>query len=330
MALPPLSVGVPAPGSAAPDTPRNVTTSVSTPDRIFRGISATAALVSLVIIGTTAWFLAWSARPAFAKTGFKNFFTTSNWSPSLDKYGVFGLIVGTVLVASVALMIAVPLAIGLALFVNEYSPARLRRPLTSAVDLLAALPSLVFGMWGYFALQTPLEGIAQWFGAHLSAIPIFRIPPGSEVSRSIFIAGTVVGIMVIPVITSVSRDVMSQCPREQCEGALALGGTRSGMIRSVVLPFSRSGVVGAILLGFGRALGETIAIAIIIALQVKANTRVLTSGGGSVAGWIASKFGEAGSIEISALVAAGLALFVLTLFVNLAARSIVRRARSET
>lgn len=329
MALPPLTFGVPQPESS-PDVPRTIVRSVPLADRIFRGVSATAALTSLVIIGTTAWFLAWSSRPAFKAAGIREFFTTSNWSPSLDKYGVFGLLVGTVLIAAVGLMVAIPLSIGLALFVNEYSPSWLRRPLTSAVDLLAALPSIVFGMWGYFALQGPLEGAARWFGDHLSAIPIFRIPQGSEVSRSIFIAGFVVGVMVIPIITSVSRDVMAQCPREQCEGALALGGSRSGMIRAVVMPFSRSGVVGAILLGFGRALGETIAVAIIIALQVKANTRVLTKGGGSVAGWIASKFGEASNVEISALVAAGLALFTLTLLVNLSARSIVRRARSET
>jgi phosphate transport system permease protein len=235
-----------------------------------------------------------------------------------------------VLIAGIALIVAVPMGFGLALFVNEYAPSRFRRILVSAIDLLAALPSLIFGIWGLFALQGPLTGVAQWFGDHLSIIPIFQLKDGANLSRSGFIGGVVVGIMILPIVTSVTREVMSQCPRDQCEAALGLGGTRWGMIRTVIMPFSRSGMVGAVLLGFGRALGETIAVTIIVSLQFTANDKVLTVGGGSIAQLIATKFGEASPLEVSALVGAGAALFIVTLVVNLAARRIVNRARSAT
>jgi phosphate transport system permease protein len=202
--------------------------------------------------------------------------------------------------------------------------------LVSAVDLLAALPSVIYGMFGLFVLLGPLQGYSQWLANHLSAIPLLRADRGVTLTRSIFDCGVIVGIMIIPIITSVTRDVMAQCPREQCEGALALGGSRWGMVRAVILPFSRSGTVGAALLGFGRALGETIAIAIIISYAPAPNTRILTQGGGSIAALISIKFGEAHAIETKGLIAAGLVLFIVTLFVNLVARRIVARARSAT
>ena len=329
MAPPPSAVLL-SEGESTFDVPRPISRTIPRADRIFRTISAGAALVALVIICATAAFLAWSSRGGIKAAGFVKFFTTSSWNAGAGKFGVAGLLMGTVLIALIGLLVAVPLSIGLALFANEYAPSRIRRPLTGAIDLLAALPSLIFGLWGLFALQGPLKGIAQWFADHLSAIPIFRVEGGADLSRSAFIGGVVVGLMILPIATSVTRDVMAQCPREQCEAALGLGGTRAGMIRNVLMPFSRSGTVGAILLGFGRALGETVAILVIVSLQVKPTTRVLEVGGGSIAAWIASKFGEAGEIEISALIAAGLALFVLTLVVNLGARRVVNSARSAT
>lgn len=325
-----LGVTPTAGAGARPDEPRAIRSTPSRADRLFRGTTALAAGTSLVIIVTTASFLAWKAHPALSKVGYWEFLTTSVWNPTAGRVGVGGLLLGTALIALIALLVAVPLGVGLALFVCEYSPGRLRRPLTSAVDLLAALPSIVFGMWGLFALQGPLAGIAQWLADHLGSIPLFRAEHGDQLTRSAFIGGVVVGIMILPIVTSVSRDVMTQCPREQCEGALALGGSRWGMIRAVLFPFSRSGIVGAVLLGFGRALGETIAVAIIVAYQPEVNWRVLTQGGGSIAQLIALRFGEAQKFEISALIAAGLALFIVTLFVNLGARTIVRRARSAT
>jgi phosphate transport system permease protein len=323
--MPPPTVVTDAP-SAEADVPRDIPRVVSRGDRVFQGISATAAMTALFIVAATAVFLIWRSVPAVRASGVIHFFTDSVWSPSERRFGVGGLLVGTVLIGVIAMLFAVPLGIGLSLFINEYSPRRIKRLLISAVDLLAALPSLIFGMWGLFALQGPLVGVSKWFGDHLSAIPIFHVQRGDDLSRSGFIGGVVVALMILPIVTSVSREVMAQAPRDQCEAALGLGGTRWGMIRTVILPFSRSGVVGGVLLGFGRALGETIAVTIIVALQVPAHTHVLTNGGGSIAEMIATKFGEASKIEISALIGAGAALFIVTVAVNLVARRIVNKA----
>jgi phosphate transport system permease protein len=308
--------------------PRDIARTVTRGDRIFRTLCASAAAVSLLIIGGTAIFLAIKAAPALREAGLKDFFTTSVWNPTVSEYGVLGLLVGTVIIASVALAVAVPLALGLALFINEYAPSGVRRTLTSAVDLLAAMPSIIFGMWGLYALQDHLVGIATWLNVHLDSLPFFRLSePDASLLKSSFITGSVVALMIVPIITSVSRDVMAQCPRSQCEAALALGGSRWGMIREVLLPFGKGGIVGAVLLGFGRALGETIAITLLIAFIVEPNSRILETGGGSIASLIAIKFPEAQNAEISALIAAGLALFAMTLVVNLGARAIVRRTQ---
>ena len=307
--------------------PQRPVTSVTRGDRIFRALATACASVSLLIVGATLVFLVKEAWPALRSTGFIHFFTTSEWNPTQGHFGVAGLLIGTILIAVIAMIVAVPLAIAMALFINEYSPPRIRRVLTSVVDLLAALPSLLFGLWGFFSLQGRLIPVARWLADHLSAFPLLRLSRvDARLVQSGFVAGIVVAVMTLPVITSVSRDVMAQVPREQCEGALALGGSRWGMIRDVVLPFGRSGIVGATLLGFGRALGETIAVALIISLVFKPNWHVLESGAGSIAALIATRFGEAGPLDRSGLVAAGLALFVLTLIVNLFARRIVARA----
>lgn len=308
--------------------PRVLTRTVTRGDKVFRSLCACAAMVSLVIIGGTAVFLGVKSVPALREAGFVDFFTKSVWNPTVGDYGVAGLLGGTIIIATVALAVAVPLALGLALFINEYAPARVRRVLTSAVDLLAALPSLIFGMWGLFALQGTLVGIAQWLNDHLDALPFFRLSDqNASLMQSSFVTGSVVALMIVPIITSVARDVMAQCPRSQCEAALALGGSRWGMIKEVLLPFGRAGITGAVLLGFGRALGETIAITILISFVVEMNPFVLEQGGGSIASLIAIKFPEAQEIEISALIAAGLALFAMTLVVNLGARAIVRRSQ---
>lgn len=313
------------------DRPRTLPVAYTTGDRIFRAVSGGAALLCLCIMAATGIFLTIKAIPAVQVSGLVDFITDSAWQPDQEDFGVWGLLVNTVLIATVSLVVAVPMALGLALFINEYAPGRLRRTLTSAVDLLAAIPSLIFGMWGFFALQAPLVGVATWLSVHLNAIPLFRLTePGVSLNQSTFVAGFVVAFMIVPIITSVSRDVMAQCPRVQCEGALALGGSRWGMIRDVLLPFGRSGIVGSILLGFGRALGETIAVVLVISLVIEANMNILEQGSGSVSALIATKFNEAQGLEINGLIAAGLALFVLTLVVNLIARAIVRRSRVAT
>jgi phosphate transport system permease protein len=320
-------VGIPAEEAAlAGLTPREIVVRVSRADRIFRGIAGGVGMFSLFIVGATAIFLFIKARPALQSSGWVGFLTHSVWNTNTGDFGVFGLLLGTVLIAAIALVVALPVALATAIFINEYAPMRLRRVLISAIDLLAALPSLIFGLWGLFALEGHLLGPAKWMGAHLSAIPIFRFSSAQPaLARSAFVAGVVVGLMIIPVITSVSRDVMAQVPRDICEGALALGGTRWGMVRQVILPFGRSGIVGAALLGFGRALGETIAIALLLSLSTQPNWNVLETNGGSIAGWIATQFGEANEMGRSGLIAAGLALFIVTLAVNATARVIVKR-----
>ena len=299
-------------------------------ERVFTFLSSASAFVTLIIVGATLIFLAHDGWPALKSTGLGRFLSASTWVPEAGIYGIGGLLTGTVLIAIIALGLAVPLSVGLALFINEYSPKRVRFILVGAIDLLAALPSLIYGIWGLFALSGQASKVARWLSDHAGAIPIFRLTrPDAQLVASGFIAGVVVAMMITPIITSVSRDVMSQVPRELCEGALALGSTKWGMIKTVILPFGRGGVVGASLLGFGRALGETVAVAIIVSFSYKANTHVLERGAGSVASLIFTKFGEAKAGEKSGLMAAGFALFVLTFVVSFIARRIVQRSEQK-
>jgi phosphate transport system permease protein len=300
-------------------------------DRAFRIVSTAAGMISLAIVVLTLVFLVDKSRPAFHKSGVIGFFTHSTWSPEAGKFGALGLAENTLIISLVALSIGVPVALGMAIFINEYAPSRIRRIITSAIDLLAAMPSLLFGIWGQHALEGPITRLAAWFGHHLSVFPFFRLSASQGESASFtgstLQAGIVVGIMIIPIVTSVSRDVMSQVPREQCEGALALGGTRWGMVRDVILPFGRNGIVGGILLGLGRALGETIAIVFIVDQVVAVNTHILARGSGSIASWIATNFDGSSPLDRSGLIAAGLTLFLMTFVVNMAARVIVARSQ---
>jgi phosphate transport system permease protein len=300
-------------------------------DRVFRVVSTAAGLTSLLIVVLTLVFLVDKSRPAFRHSGVVGFFTSSNWSAETGKFGVLGLAEDTILIALVARCVGVPVALGMAVFINEYAPARIRRIITSAIDLLAAMPSLLFGIWGKAALEGPIVKVSSWFNAHLSVFPFFRLSKseslGSSFTGSTIQAGIVVGIMIIPIVTSVSRDVMAQVPREQCEGALALGGTRWGMVRDVILPFGRNGIVGGIILGLGRALGETIAIVFIVDQVVAVNTNILSRGSGSIASWIATNFDGSSPLDRAGLVAAGLTLFLITFVVNMAARIIVVRSQ---
>jgi phosphate transport system permease protein len=305
--------------------PRQLDPGLSTGDRVFKALAAAGASSVLVILGLVAIFLFVDAAPALRQAGFK-FLTTFEWSPdgTPAKFGIAAVMYGTTMIAVIALIVALPIAIGSALFVNEYAPKRIGKPLVTLLDLLAAIPSLIYGMWGLYYLQPHLEGTSRWLTDHLGFIPFFHTSR-PVFGSSMFIAGIVVGLMVLPIVASVTREVLSQAPRGVCEAALALGGSRWGMIRSVILPFGRSGIVGAAMLGLGRALGETIAIALILSFNFRLHTEVLSPGGGSVAGLIANNFGEAGEVQRHALTAAGLALFVITLLVNTGARLIVNK-----
>lgn len=307
--------------------PREVRPGRSNGDRVFWAVARGAALSVLLLLGLVLVFLCTEAWPALRQAGW-SFFTTFEWSPEGDpaKFGIGSVLTGTVTIALVALVAALPVAIGSALFINEYAPRRLQKPLTSLLDLLAAVPSLIYGMWGAYWLMPRIDGTTRWVTDHLGFIPFFDTDR-DFFGRSIFMCGLIVGLMILPIIASVAREVLSQTPRVRCEAALALGGTRWGMIRAVILPFGRSGLVGAAMLGLGRAMGETIAVALILSIDFRVTNQILSPGGGSVAGLIANNFGDAGPSGRSALIAAGLALFVVTLLVNLGARVIVNRAR---
>ena len=310
------------------DEPRAVITARARPDRVYRGITAAAGSTTLVIMGLIALFLLLRAAPALRQAGW-SFLTVHEWAPeaSPPRFGVAAVVYGTVVISAIALLFAVPLALGTALFINEVAPRRLRRGLTSLVDLLAAVPSLIYGIWGFGFLQPRLYGVGRWLSDHVGFVPIFETRT-QAFGSSMFVCGLVVALMVLPITTSVVREVFSQAPPGEREGALALGATRWGMIRMVVLPFGRGGIVGGTMLGLGRALGETIAITLIISPSTVISPRILDPGGQSIASLIALRFSEANDFGLRALMAAGLALFVLTLIVNLGATAIVSRSRS--
>jgi phosphate transport system permease protein len=283
-------------------------------------------LVLLVLIGL---FLVIQSSPAFQRAGWR-FLTTQAWQPegTRHEFGIVAILYWTVVIALIALAIAVPVSIATALFINEYAPRQARRALTALVDLLAAIPSLIYGIWGLLFLVQYLVLVSRWLSEQASFIPIFR----TEIplyAGSAFVAGVVVSLMVQPICTSVMREVFSQTPPAEREAALALGGTRWGMIRMVVLPFGAGGIIGGSMLGLGRALGETIAVALVISPVTFISPHILQTGANSVASLIALRFGDASqTYGIPALMAAGLSLFVLTLLVNFAASLVVARSRS--
>jgi phosphate transport system permease protein len=318
--------------------PRFVVTQRTTGDRWFRGTSTSAGIGVFVILGLIGVFLAIQAWPAFHYMGLR-FFTTPSWVPQPHhghpaEIGIAVAGVGTVLIALVALVIAVPVSLSSALFISEYAPRTLfgvvplKSLLTSVVDLMAAVPSIIYGLWGFLALEPHAVGVSKWMSAHLGFIPFFKVPAGTTVfTGSTFIAGVVVAIMILPIVTSISREIFSLSPLAEREAALALGASRARVIRDVVLPFGKGGMVGAIMLGLGRALGEAIAVSLIISLSFVHNLKILSSGANSIPALFPNLFESGGKLGTSGLLAAGLVLFVFTLAVNTVASVIVSRTR---
>jgi phosphate transport system permease protein len=305
-------------------------------DRVFRGVARGGGTLVLVLMALVGTFLVYRAWQALHKAGF-SFLTTQDWNPDAGGFGIAAVVVGTVLIAVVAIAAAVPLALGTALYISEYAPRRLQRSLIALVDLMAAVPSVVYGLWGAFFLQWRIIGLSRWISDWFGWIPIFKV---SGVDRhdplatptvytsSTFIAGLVVALMVAPIACSIMREAFGLAPIGEREAAYALGATRWGMIRSVVLPFGRGAMIGGTMLGLGRALGETIAVVMIISPRFVIQPHILENGTSSVSSLIALRYGEASPFGISALMAAGVALFVLTLIVNFAAASVVAKSRS--
>ncbi|MFE6744427.1 phosphate ABC transporter permease subunit PstC [Kitasatospora purpeofusca] len=320
-----------APRQPDPDVPRTITAPATNGDRVFRGLLRTAGLSVFAIMGLIAFFLILRGAEALKAVGL-DFFTEQKWQTQAHNFGIAAVLPNGILIAVIALVIAVPVALAAAIFISEYAPVRLRAALISLVDLMAAIPSIVYGLWGLFFLQPRIIGLSRWLSNHVGdAVPFLKVRTGdigTSYTSSTFIAGVVVSLMIIPIITSLSREVFSQAPQGEREGAFALGSTRWGMVRTVVLPFGRGGVIGAVMLGFGRAMGETIAVALIISPSFRPMTHILENGGNSISALIALRFGESDSLSLSALMAAGLVLFALTLLVNVGAGFVINRSRS--
>jgi phosphate transport system permease protein len=295
-------------------------------DRRFDAITTTAAVALVVLLFAIAGFLAVKATPALRDSGW-GFFTQREWFPDAPggNFGVAALAFGTVVSSVVALVLAVPVAVGSALFVTEIASKRAGRWLGYVLDLLAAVPSVVFGLWGLIYLVPRLNPVQRKLDALLGWIPVFHSRTGAY-GRSVFAAAVVLAIMVVPIIAALSRELFRQVPVTHREAAVALGATRWEMIRTAVLPASRTGLVGATMLGFGRALGETIAIALVLSASFTVNIHLVEPGGNTIAANIATKFGEAGATGRSALIASGLVLFAITLVVNAVARVVIARA----
>jgi len=311
--------------------PRVTTTEPRSSDKVFRGVVTAGGLSSLVILGLIALFLAYRGFEVIKQEGL-GFLTSAEWSITLDEsanvvdsnFGLSAMLVGTILCALVAVVIAVPISVFSALFLNFYAPQWMKKILVAIVDMMAAFPSILFGIWGFLVLMPSVEYWGKLINKYLGWIPLFEVKP-YFFTRSPFVAGVVLAIMIIPIITSVSREVFAQAPLDRIQAAFALGATRWAMIKAVVIPHGRSGVVGGAMLGLGRAMGETVAVYTVLNIVFQINWHVLLGAGGNVASLIILKFGEASEYEIKALMAAGLVLFFLTLSVNAMANFIVKR-----
>ena len=308
---------------------REITTVPRFSDKVFRFVVTSGGFTALIILSLISFFLLIRGMPVFQDQGIK-FITGFDWNagdPEAGVPAVFGIgamLIGTLIVSIIGLIIALPLAVGTALFLTYYAPYWIKRPLTILVDLMAAIPSVIYGLWGYFILMPHAIYWAKLLHKYLGFIPFFDMP-SPVYERSPFIAGIVVGIMIVPIIAAISREVFSQVPLDRVQAAYALGASKWTMIRSVVLPFGASGIAGGAMLGLGRAMGETIAIYLVLNIYFAPNFDILFSSGGNVASLIVSRFGEAGEFELRALMAAGLILFVVTLLVNFLSDRIVKR-----
>jgi phosphate transport system permease protein len=298
-----------------PPVPLRLRPNLAPADRLYRGVVRAAGIASLVVLVLVGVFLFIRAWPAFHTMGW-SFFTTTGFvtNGAHPRFGVASALYGTVVIALIALVVAVPIAIGAALCINEYIPERLfglplRSLCISLVDLMAAVPSVIWALWGFVVLQPREADLARWLSDHAGFSPIFH--------------------STTQIYTSLSREVLSLTPTGAREAAMSLGARRATVIRRVVLPFGKGGVIGAVMLGLGRALGDTIAVVVIISPVFVLSPHLLQAGGSSIAALVALRFGSGGALGLAALMACGLVLFVVTLVVNLLAQRIVERSRQK-
>ena len=293
-------------------------------DDAFGLLVLAAGLMVLVILAGIAFATTRKAWPAFSHQGI-SFVTTNDWVPSEDRYGALAFIYGTLVSSFIALVIAVPISVGIALFTQEVVGRRFRRPVVYLIDLLAAIPSVVYGLWGVLVFAPAVQPVYETINGWVGGWPVLGALFGGQSSgRSFMTAGIILAIMITPIVTSLSREVVATVPSSQREAAYGMGATRWETIRSSVLPWCRGGITGAVMLGLGRAVGETIAVLLVIGSSAQITTH-LFSPGDSTAAVIANQWGEASTLGSSALIGLGVVLFVVTVGLNFVARSFVRR-----
>jgi phosphate transport system permease protein len=318
-----------------PRPPRQLSPGRELSDRVFHGSALFVGLSVLLVTGAIGVFLGYQSIPTWQHYGL-HFFTQTQWQPELNKIGIAAVLLGTVEVALVAMVVSFPLALMFALFITDYAPRRLKNWLVSIIDLMAAVPSIIYGLWGFFLLQPRAIEVSRWLSQYFGWIPIFHVSTNpnaavwqqSQYTSSAFIAGLAVSMMAIPLACAVMRAVFDQAPLGEREAAMALGATRFGVARTVVLPFAKGGIIGGTMLALGRALGETAAVLIIISPAYELKARILEAGTQTTSALIAANFGNATASQLKALLTAGFVLFVITLIVNTAAAVVIRRSRS--
>jgi phosphate transport system permease protein len=310
------------------DVPINLNIKTQGADRIFNGVLAGSSGLVLVLLAAAVAFLCYYGFSALGQAGF-GLITDQAWSPDSHHFGMLPLLVGSIAIALIAVAIATPVSLATALMINEYAPRQLKPVLTGVIDMLATVPSIVYGFWGLLLVSNLQAAPARWLVAHASFVPILRTPSPEQYVKSVFACGLICAVTIIPIITSISREVMAQTPRDVCEAALGLGSTRWGMVTDVVLPFSRNGILGAILLGIGRGLGETMIVVLVLSQGNHLTSALLGPGGlGSIAAEITENFVASSVITKSALILLGLVLFLTTLLINIVARLVVQRSNT--
>ncbi len=298
---------------------QKVKTRLSIGDRTLKLLVLVTAILVLTLMIFIAWQMIVASKPSFAKFGW-SFVTGKTWDSVNGNFGALPFIYGTLVTSLLALILAVPTGLGLAIFLNEMAPSSIKTTVSFLAELLAAIPSVVYGLWGIFVLAPWLQNTAEpWLSRMFGFLPLFQGPP---LGVGMLAGGLILAVMILPIITAISRDVMGAVPNTQREAALALGTTRWEMIKTAVIPYAKSGIIGGIMLGLGRALGETMAITMVIGNRAQISASLFAPAN-SLASVIASEFTEATSLHLSALVEVGLILFSISLIVNILARLLV-------
>lgn len=295
-------------------------------DRTFRGLAIAAAAIVLVVLALIALEMSGRMSPVLDRMGL-DYFTSRRWSPADGLFGALPFVWGTLYTALIAIVLSVPVSLGVALFVTQVASPGLRRPMVYVLDLLAVIPSVVYGLWGVLVLAQPLQKTYVRIHEAVDGIPVLESIFGpSAQGRSFMTAGVILAIMITPIITSLAREVIETTPQSEKEAAYALGATRWEMIRASVLPHSKGGIVGAVMLGLGRAMGETIAAALVIGSSIGQITINAFAPGNSMPAVIANEWGEADDLHKSAMITLALVLFAITIIVNLVSGAIVQRS----